>query len=138
MIPVFVYGTLLVGEANHHVVAPYVLSVQSGAVQGLLYDAGSYPALVLSGEHGESLVEGQWLMVTKEGLERMDELEEYYGPGKVNDYERVWIRDMLNGEREGWVYVWTDSRNCRLISRGSWRKHIREKQKKPNRCRLSL
>lgn len=129
MISVFVYGTLLVGETNHHVVSPYVLSVQPGAVQGLLYDSGSYPALVLSGEHG-GLVEGQWLTVTREGLERMDELEEYYGPGAVNDYERVWVRDMLNREREGWVYVWTDSRDCRLISGGSWKKHIREKTKK--------
>lgn len=130
MIFVFVYGTLLVGETNHHVVSPYVQSVRPGVVRGFLYDAGSYPALVLSGYDG-GFIEGEWIVVTQEGLDRMDELEEYYGPGGPNDYERVWIRDAARETREGWVYVWEDSRGCPLVSGGSWRKHIRTKQKSP-------
>ncbi len=37
----------------------------------------------------------------------MDILEDYYGPGQSNEYERVWIAD-VNGLREGWVYIWQD------------------------------
>ncbi len=47
MISVFVYGTLLVGESNHYVAEPFLLSVQPGAVRGRLYDVGHYPALAL-------------------------------------------------------------------------------------------
>ncbi|TVY05506.1 gamma-glutamylcyclotransferase family protein [Paenibacillus cremeus] len=122
MISVFVYGTLLVGQSNHHVVAPYLLSVRAGAVRGFLYDYGTYPGLVLSDAENCLPVEGEWLLVTPEGLERMDELEDYYGPGQLNDYERVWVRDARDEGLEGWVYVWEDSRGCPLIPGGSWRR----------------
>ncbi|WP_284641585.1 gamma-glutamylcyclotransferase family protein [Paenibacillus silviterrae] len=123
MLRVFVYGTLLTGETNHHVVSPYLLSVRPGAVRGKLYDAGEYPALVLSGPEIRETVLGEWLVVTEEGLAAMDQLEEYYGAGCSNDYERVWIRDNREEELEGWVYVWMDSRGCSCIPSGSWRAH---------------
>ncbi|SDB99246.1 Uncharacterized conserved protein YtfP, gamma-glutamylcyclotransferase (GGCT)/AIG2-like family [Paenibacillus sp. UNCCL117] len=123
MIPVFVYGTLLVGEVNHHVVAPYVLSVRPGAVPGMLLDAGDYPALVLSGPSGCGLVKGEWIIIAQEGLGKLDELEEYYGPGERNEYERIWIRDGLREEREGWTYVWRETRGYPIIEGGSWRLH---------------
>ncbi|WP_282943626.1 gamma-glutamylcyclotransferase family protein [Paenibacillus sp. RC67] len=125
MIQVFVYGTLLEGEANHTVAAPYVLQLEAGCVRGTLYDYGAYPALVLK---GDSIVEGEWLQVTEEGLLQMDLLEDYNGPGQHNDYERVWICDALRPEKEGWVYVWDDGRGCPLIPGGSWRTH-RQKAK---------
>ncbi|AFH65410.1 gamma-glutamylcyclotransferase family protein [Paenibacillus caseinilyticus] len=129
MIRVFVYGTLLQGESNHGIVAPYLLSVRPGAVRGTLYDAGSYPALVLSGEAVSApLVEGEWLVVEPKGLQAMDELEEYYGPDADNDYDRVWIRDALREEREGWVYVWRHSRGCPPLTSCSWRRHLRRKE----------
>lgn len=136
MIPVFVYGTLLVGEANHHVVAPYVLSARPGVVRGKLYDAGGYPALVLSGSGGSRMVEGEWLVIRPEGLPPLDALEEYEGPGGNNDYERVWIRDGVCEEREGWVYVWTHSRGCPLIEGGSWRRHLGREA--PEMCERKL
>lgn len=121
MIALFVYGTLLTGEANFGVVEPYVLSVRPGTVRGALYDAGAYPGLVLSGRE-ERLVLGEWLILRDEGLAETDRLEEYYGPGAPdNDYERVWIRDAGNEEREGWIYVWNGSRGFPRISEGSWR-----------------
>jgi len=123
MISVFVYGTLMVGESNHAVAAPYVLSVQPGAVHGELYHVGAYPALLLSklaeGEEPKRVV-GEWLEVTEEGLAAMDELEDYYGPGEANEYERVWVHD-VNGLREGWVYVWEDVSGLQAIRSGSWR-----------------
>ncbi|MFD0697341.1 gamma-glutamylcyclotransferase [Paenibacillus sp. GCM10027628] len=130
MISVFVYGTLLVGESNHQVAAPFVLSVQPGLVRGRLYNVGSYPALVLI-EDGQKdakdhFVVGEWLEVTDEGLKAMDILEDYYGPGATNEYERVWVRD-VNGSREGWVYIWEDTTGLKEIESGSWKLH-REQQ----------
>lgn len=123
MIPVFVYGTLLEGESNHHVVTSHILSARPGVVRGKLYECGTYPAMVLTGYETGELVEGQWLIVTAEGLARMDELEEYFGPGMSNDYERVWVRDARQEEREGWIYTWPDSRGCPAIAGNSWRRH---------------
>ncbi|OPH52005.1 gamma-glutamylcyclotransferase [Paenibacillus ferrarius] len=121
MISVFVYGTLLVGESNHYVVEPYLLSVTTGAVRGSLYQVGDYPALALPAEpDDERIVIGEWLKVTEEGLSAMDILEDYYGPGQTNEYERVWIRDR-NGLHEGWVYIWTDVSGLTEITSGSWK-----------------
>ncbi|WP_052487737.1 gamma-glutamylcyclotransferase family protein [Gordoniibacillus kamchatkensis] len=120
-IPVFVYGTLLPGECNHRIVAPHLAAAPSpGAVRGRLYDAGEYPGLVP--DDSATPVEGAWLYVRRAGLAAMDELEDYYGPGGDNDYERIRIRD-ADGAREGWTYVWLDGRGYPLIAGGSWRKH---------------
>lgn len=118
MISVFVYGTLLVGEPNHRVAKPYLLSVRPGRVRGRLYDVGAYPALVLD-EAGRE-IEGEWFELTDEGLEEMDWLEGYRGPGHENHYERVWVRDATE-DLEGWVYVWKDSRGRPEIPVGAWR-----------------
>ncbi|AMX83677.1 gamma-glutamylcyclotransferase [Geobacillus subterraneus] len=117
---VFVYGTLLTGEDNHHVAAPYVLAVCPGKVNGRLYNVGSYPALVL-GEDGE--VEGEWLTVTEEGLKAMDELEDYAEGRDDNEYERVWVRDACQPV-EGYVYVYPPEKAAGLppIPSGSWRR----------------
>ncbi|TDG00397.1 gamma-glutamylcyclotransferase family protein [Paenibacillus piri] len=124
MISVFVYGTLLVGEANHGIVAPFLRQVAAGAVRGRLYDAGAYPAVVLGGEEQE-IVRGEWLAVTGEGLTAMDALEEYEGPGGDNDYERVWVSDAFDDSRQGWIYVWLDPRGCSRIPGGSWKSCVK-------------
>jgi gamma-glutamylcyclotransferase (GGCT)/AIG2-like uncharacterized protein YtfP len=100
---VFVYGTLLVGEENHHIAAPYIRHIQPGKVKGRLYDVGAYPALVIE-EEGEVI--GEWFTVTKEGLQAMDELEEYE-----------------EGSQYNYVYVYPKSKAAHLpfIPSGSWR-----------------
>lgn len=123
MISVFVYGTLLVGEGNHFVAASFVQSVQSGAIYGRLYDVGPYPALLLTEGNAEQHVVGEWLEVTEEGLQAMDVLEGYYGPGASNnEYDRVWIRD-VNGQREGWVYIYPSVAGLRAIHGSSWKEY---------------
>lgn len=117
MISVFVYGTLLTGEVNHRIAAPYLREVQPGCIRGRLYDVGAFPALILDAAGRE--IEGEWFEVTPEGLKSLDRLEGYSGPGRNNFYERVWVRDAING-RTGWVYVWQDSRGCPEIPFGSW------------------
>ncbi|ASS99552.1 gamma-glutamylcyclotransferase [Geobacillus thermocatenulatus] len=117
---VFVYGTLLTGEDNHCVAAPYVRAVCPGKVNGRLYSVGPYPALVL-GEEGE--VEGEWLTVTEEGLKAMDELEDYAEGRDDNEYERIWVHD-AHQPIEGYVYVYLPEKATGLpiISSGSWRR----------------
>ncbi|PWK13392.1 gamma-glutamylcyclotransferase family protein [Tumebacillus permanentifrigoris] len=126
MIDVFVYGSVLAGERNHHHIAPFLLAVQPGVVRGRLYDTGKgYPALILD-ENGYEVV-GEWCMITGAGLKKFDELEEFYGPGHPdNDYERVRVQDVGHG-RDGWVYVWTHDRGCSEVTSGSWRKHLGRK-----------
>jgi gamma-glutamylcyclotransferase (GGCT)/AIG2-like uncharacterized protein YtfP len=121
MIFVFVYGTLLSGESNHHIVSPYLLSAKPGSVYGRLYNVGSYPALVIANENNK-LIAGEWLEVNEEGLLAMDKLEAYKGPGEDNEYERVWIGDSVM-EQEGWVYVWLDAGGLSEIDNGSWKLH---------------
>ncbi|MGG1552108.1 gamma-glutamylcyclotransferase family protein [Paenibacillus ferrarius] len=125
LVSVFVYGTLLTGENNHFVAKPYVQHVQPGAVHGRLYDVGDYPALQLA---EEGIVEGEWLEVTEEGLQAMDELEWYFGPGHPdNEYERSWVRDM-SGAREGWVYHWPERpKDLPRIDETSWKTYRKRK-----------
>lgn len=126
MISIFVYGTLLVGESNHSVVAPYLLSVQPGIIFGRLYDVGPYPALTLT--EGSHQVVGEWLEVTEEGLQAADVLEGYDGPGASNEYDRVWIID-VSGRREGWVYIWPNVCGLKEISDSSWKVYKEQKDK---------
>ncbi|MBE1441633.1 gamma-glutamylcyclotransferase (GGCT)/AIG2-like uncharacterized protein YtfP [Paenibacillus sp. OAS669] len=84
MIWIFVYGTLLQGETNHEVAKPYVEQLEKGCVRGALYNYGPYPGLVLA---GEGSVEGEWLLVSEEGLVQLDGLEDYHGPGQLNERE---------------------------------------------------
>ncbi|WP_123041692.1 gamma-glutamylcyclotransferase family protein [Cohnella candidum] len=109
-IRVFVYGTLLPGMPNRHIIEPYVRAMQPGRVRGRLLDAGSYPALVLEPAIGLRFVRGNWTDIDADGLPVLDELEEFYGIEEKNDYERVWIRDADEPNHEGWVYVWPTAR----------------------------
>lgn len=118
-ITVFVYGTLLPNEANHSVIMKYIRRRMRGIVKGYLYNVGAYPALVLSDEGMD--IEGEWLTLDEDALPVLDELEDYYGPDQVNEYERVWIRDAYSKE-EGWVYVYPHSRGYPLMKEGSWKR----------------
>lgn len=126
MIQIFVYGSLLTGESNHHVAAPYLLEFAPGTIRGRLIDLGPYPALVRTDVHQGIDIQGEWFIVTEQGLRAMDELEEYYGPGKANVYDRIWVKDLYE-EREGWVYVWHEDRGYPGIEGGSWRNHLKAK-----------
>ncbi|MFC5402941.1 gamma-glutamylcyclotransferase family protein [Cohnella soli] len=114
---VFVYGTLQSGERNHRVIHGHILDTVSGKVSGKLYDVGSYPAAVLG---SEGVIEGEWLLIDEAGLVGTDRLEGYTGPDDRNYYDRVWVTD-LNGGTEGWIYVWSDSKNLPEIRNGSWK-----------------
>lgn len=121
-IPVFIYGSLLPGQSNHHFVSSYVQSIRPGKIAGRLVDCGDYPAAVRDAIAKEcnSIISGQWIVVDREGLASMDELEQFYGHEEQNDYERVWVADAKDKLVSGWVYVWESDRGCPAIADEYW------------------
>ncbi|WP_102349325.1 gamma-glutamylcyclotransferase family protein [Bacillus sp. Marseille-P3661] len=123
---VFVYGTLLVDESNHHVAKPYLHSVEPGIVKGFLYTVGPYPALLADPNGME--IKGEWFTVDAVGLKRMDELEGYHENRDQNYYERIIINDCYSNA-EGFVYVFKEEQvaGLDLIECGSWRDYRNNK-----------
>ncbi|KGP71615.1 gamma-glutamylcyclotransferase family protein [Pontibacillus yanchengensis] len=116
---VFVYGTLLPGEHNHHIVSPYLIERNKGNVTGRLFNVGAFPALVL---HPTNRVSGEWFTVSDQGLIGLDFLEGYEPDHPNNHYERVWVKDN-NNEIEGYAYIYSDAKvkNLEEITSGCWK-----------------
>lgn len=124
-VKVFVYGTLMSDQGNHHVIKDSVIHVEPGSIRGRLYSvSGYYPAAVLE---GDSIIVGEWLTILSDSLKYTDRLEGYRGPGMANHYDRVQVQD-ISGNQEGWVYVYPSSKFSReipypLIKSGSWKSY---------------
>jgi gamma-glutamylcyclotransferase (GGCT)/AIG2-like uncharacterized protein YtfP len=122
-IRVFIYGSLLPGHSNHHVVSAYVTSCEPGEIEGRLVDCGPYPAAVrdrLVLPLADGTIRGQWITVSREGLAAMDVLEEFAGIEENNDYDRVRVSDIRNPGLQGWVYVWESDRGYPAIEESYW------------------
>ena len=70
----FVYGTLMRGEANFVQIERFARSIRPGTVEGVLVDLGAYPALVA----GEGRVRGVVLEIEPVALEITDRIESYH------------------------------------------------------------
>ena len=116
---VFIYGTLLPGENNYHIVSPHLIERNKGNVTGKLLNVGAFPALVL---HPTNIVSGEWFTVSEQGLVDMDVLEGYVPYHPNNHYERVCIKDNDN-EIEGYVYIYSHAKaiNLEEITSGCWK-----------------
>jgi gamma-glutamylcyclotransferase (GGCT)/AIG2-like uncharacterized protein YtfP len=108
--PVFVYGSLLTGLPNHHIVADAVVGTVAGQTGGVqMYANGiSYPFAV----RGEGVIKGQifWLdndrNVYTSAMLRLDRLEGY--KNKSSDlYTREVVRVVAQdgSEVEAWMYI---------------------------------
>lgn len=124
---VFVYGTLLRGECNHHWISPYTSNVRQGMVRGILVDLGPYPALV----PGKGEVRGEivTLREREQAYLRLDELEDYKGSGHPdNEYEKI-VMKAKTAEGQSLfcsVYVMTRRKLAtmgyrRILPSGDWR-----------------
>ncbi|MGG1679457.1 gamma-glutamylcyclotransferase [Neobacillus sp. NRS-1170] len=128
---VFVYGTLRRYERNHHLLKNAECLADNCWTHGTLLDSGSgYPYLVQSSCHR---VYGELYQVNDDELQDLDLLEEYYGPGKDNYYDRV-VQSVHTEitDYQAFVYVLPEGReqpNIVQIKEGDWRvyrlKHLR-------------
>jgi gamma-glutamylaminecyclotransferase len=71
----FVYGTLMRGEANHRLLRGSQFIGTAKTVRGFsLFDHGYFPAMV---RMGDSIVSGEVFEITDETLRALDRLEGY-------------------------------------------------------------
>lgn len=112
---VFVYGTLLAGEANHGLLATaqLVASIARTEAAFELRDLGSFPGLVAGGEHA---VVGEVYEVDAPTLIALDHLEDH-----PTFYLRTQV--VLEGGLEVWTYLLPRAQveGCPIIASGDWR-----------------
>ena len=114
--PIFVYGTLLAGEAHHALLAPArLLGAATTRAEFDLVDCGEYPAMVRG---GRTVVTGELYAVDDATRARLDRLEEH---------PRLFRREpiVLADGRRAEAYLLPRPRASRFapIVSGSWSAH---------------
>jgi len=97
---VFVYGTLMKGQTNHHYLNDSC-EVGQGVLSGYqMYHLGDYPGIV---PDSAGQVKGEVYAVSQETLHQLDLLED-----EGDEYRRVTAKVMLNDQwlEDVWVYVY--------------------------------
>ncbi|TVQ90319.1 MAG: gamma-glutamylcyclotransferase [Chromatiaceae bacterium] len=109
---VFVYGTLLAGQVNHHLLAgASCLGSHRTSARYTLYLLGAYPGLVA---HGHTAVTGEVYRVDRAGLCALDRLESY-----PHLYRRVLLPTPWG---RAWVYLYRGPIAGRqALPGGDWR-----------------
>jgi len=120
---VFVYGTLRKNEFYHdEYLNGAELVAEQAYVFGELWDTGlGYPALVLG---GQGRVYGELYRINPEILRRLDELEDYHGPGGPNEYERIELNVYADPQiytAYAYVYPAPPARG-KFLASGDWKK----------------
>jgi gamma-glutamylcyclotransferase (GGCT)/AIG2-like uncharacterized protein YtfP len=131
---VFVYGTLLSGMDNFHLIEPYAAAIRQGETSGELFHLTyGYPALVPG---GEKVVQGELVHLADvaKALPVLDHLEGYRGPDQPdNHYERRECRvKTADGEVvPAYVYIWANpellARIGTRVAGGCWRQFMAER-----------
>ncbi|AOM83762.1 gamma-glutamylcyclotransferase family protein [Salisediminibacterium beveridgei] len=120
---VFVYGTLLRGEANHGLLASASLVEERAVTNGFLVDTGNgYPALV---ESETEKTFGELYQIVESDLPNLDELEGYTSPGHLSNlYERKvqLVKGQSGRDYAAIVYVFEQDRGMIPIDGNDWRK----------------
>lgn len=110
---VFVYGTLLAGESNHHWLrGAERLGEWATPPRFSLYDTGPFPALC---DHGTARVKGEVYRINGSQLTQLDQLEGY-----PHHYDRARI---ITPWGPAWYYFQRRRPvRARLIPAGDWRR----------------
>jgi len=112
---VFVYGSLMRGEANHRQLAhARFIGTDRTTPRYRLIDLGPYPAFT---EHGHTSVVGELYAVDDETLARLDRFE-----GHPHDYRRTTIVLASGARADAYLSVIVD-KDAREIGSGDWRAH---------------
>lgn len=109
---VFVYGTLLAGEVNHHLLRrAHRLGEHRTEPRFTLVQLGAYPGLIGS---GRTAIYGEVYRVDGAGLKALDRLE---------DYPRLYDRRLIpTPYGRAWAYIYRGSVDRRrAIPSGDWR-----------------
>ena len=100
---VFVYGTLLKGEANHNYYLCGSTCIGKATISGYeMYDIGAFPGIV----PGEGTIPGELYAVDDETMENLDYLE---GEGSLYIRESVPVTMSTGETTNAWIYVYNDS-----------------------------
>ena len=116
----FVYGTLLRGECNHHVLDGAKLLCNNCQLPARMYDTGDgYPAIELV---EDSMIVGEIYEVPDHMWQSLDELEGHSGNSEVDLYSKETVNvQTSDGLIEAVVYTVCDvSMKSVLISSGDW------------------
>lgn len=112
---IFVYGTLMQGEPNHHMLSGATrIGVARTATRYTLIDLGPWPVLVLGGSQA---VLGELYRVGSELLASLDEFEEV-----PTLYQRVAITLDDVRSAQAWVQPPDRPPNGAVITSGDWRR----------------
>ena len=111
---VFVYGTLIAGEANAHWAGN--ARRQKAWTTGTIYDTGCrFPAFV---KRGRTHIKGEVLTVDDEGFKSMDRLEGY---PRLYRREQIQVHLVGGGNVLAWVYIMNNLRkDAPVIDSGDW------------------
>ena len=118
----FVYGTLITGERNHHLLEHAVQLEKTCYTSGRLVDTGNgYPALV---ENSPETTIGELYEIDDDLLHEINYLEGYRGEGENNLYERR-VQPISAGERhyDAFVYVFESDRGLPMIPENDWKEY---------------
>lgn len=111
---VFVYGTLISGEANAHWAGN--ARRQKAWTTGTIYDTGCrFPAFV---KRGRTHIKGEVLTVDDDGFKSMDRLEGY---PRLYRREQIQVHLAGGGNVLAWVYIMNNLRkDAPVIESGDW------------------
>ena len=111
---VFVYGTLIAGEANAHWAGN--ARRQKAWTTGTIYDTGCrFPAFV---KRGRTHIKGEVLTVDDDGFKSMDRLEGY---PRLYRREQIQVHLVGGGNVLAWVYIMNNLRkDAPVIESGDW------------------
>ena len=137
---VFVYGTLMKGLGNHHILKDSQY-LGKYAAQGKMFAVSSFPGILLS-DYRDELIFGEVYVVNDSVLGQLDFLEGYDSESEDNSmYNRRKILVRSNGGKvhrimTANIYVWNESDGEMYkydrIESGDYRKWIKEQYNDEN------
>lgn len=116
----FVYGTLLRGEKNHHVLDGATRLYERCTLQAKMYDTtAGYPAIELT---KDGIVYGEVYEIVEHMWQALDALEGYTGNPEIDLYAKeIVIVETMDGLLEVLVYtVCDESMKSLEIPSGDW------------------
>jgi len=121
----FVYGTLMSGGENHHLLAGRAELVGPGQMRGLLFLVDYYPGLVDSDDPAEIVVGEVWRLVEPDSLRELDDFEgcREAPPLFIRAFRTVALDGA--GPLTAWAYVYArPTDGLRSIPSGDWRAFV--------------